>query len=43
MYLKEGKLDVQIVKGAWFDAGTYDALFEANAFMRDLATNIKKK
>lgn len=34
-YLAEGKLDVCLVKGAYFDAGTHDALLEAGLFARD--------
>ena len=32
-YLKKGELKVDIVKGAWFDAGTFDSLLAAGNFM----------
>jgi glucose-1-phosphate thymidylyltransferase len=31
-YLKEGKLKYVMVKGRWFDAGTFDSLLEASNF-----------
>lgn len=34
LFLQEGSLDVRFVKGAWFDAGTFESLFEAGAYMR---------
>ncbi len=34
MYLKEGNLQVRFVSGAWFDAGTFESLFEAASYMR---------
>jgi len=34
MYLKEGNLEVRFVSGAWFDAGTFESLFEASSYMR---------
>ncbi len=34
-YLAEGALSVEAVKGAWFDCGTHDSLFEASAYMRE--------
>lgn len=32
-YIKMGELDVQFVKGSWFDAGTFDSLLEAGNFV----------
>lgn len=32
MYLKNNALDVRILEGKWFDAGTFDSLLEASAF-----------
>ncbi|MBU0597381.1 NTP transferase domain-containing protein [Patescibacteria group bacterium] len=32
-YLEIGELDVRQIKGAWFDAGTFDSLLEANVFV----------
>ena len=34
-YLEEGKLDVRVIDGAWFDAGTHEALFETSAYVRE--------
>jgi len=34
-YLKEEKLKVEIVKGAWLDAGTFDALLEASQIVKE--------
>lgn len=34
-YLKKGELKVDIVKGEWIDAGTFDALLRASNFARD--------
>ena len=34
LYLKEGSLDVAVVKGAWFDTGTFESLYDASSFMR---------
>ena len=34
-YLKEGKLDVKLLKGAWLDAGTFDSLLEAGKVVRE--------
>ncbi len=33
-YLKRGELKVDIVKGAWFDAGTFESLFSASEMIR---------
>lgn len=35
-YLSEKSLDVRMVEGEWFDAGTFESWFEANAYMRKL-------
>ncbi len=32
-YLELGELDVRMVQGAWFDAGTFDSLLAANNFI----------
>ncbi len=37
MYLAEGNLDVRFVEGAWFDAGTFESLWEAGSYMRKKA------
>lgn len=34
MYIKEGKIDFEIVNGFWSDAGTFDSLFNASEFIR---------
>lgn len=34
LYLEEGKLDVQEVKGEWIDTGTFESMFEATQFVR---------
>jgi glucose-1-phosphate thymidylyltransferase len=34
-YLKEKTLDVRIITGAYFDAGTHESLFEASAYVRE--------
>lgn len=39
MYLKEGSLQVRFVPGAWFDAGTFESLFEAASYMRQCSLN----
>ena len=39
LYLKAQKLDVRFVKGAWFDAGTFESWFEANSYMRNIELN----
>lgn len=35
-YLKEGTLEVAFVKGKWLDTGTFEALYQASTFVRDL-------
>ncbi len=34
LFLDEGNLDVSFVKGAWFDTGTFESLFQATELMR---------
>lgn len=36
-YLKKGELKVDIVKGEWIDAGTFESLFKASELMRKKA------
>ena len=40
-YLKRGELKVDIVKGAWFDAGTFESLFSASEMIRK--KNLKQR
>ena len=35
LYLTEGNLDVRFVDSVWFDAGTFESLFEVASFIRD--------
>lgn len=34
-YLQKEKLDVRVIKGAWFDMGTHESLFEASSFVKE--------
>ncbi len=34
-YLAQGKLDVRVMEGAWFDTGTHDSLLDASLYVRD--------
>lgn len=34
-YIEEGRLDAVILKGPWFDIGTFESLMEASIYMRD--------
>lgn len=34
-YIKEGKMDYDMVKGFWSDAGTFSSLFNASTFVRN--------
>ncbi len=34
-YLELGELDVRVLEGKWFDAGTHDALLEVGQYVRD--------
>lgn len=38
-YLKMGELDVEIVKGEWIDAGTFDSLLEAQKLAKEKLQN----
>src|SRR5690606_7471444 len=35
MYMEEKRLDVELVKGAWIDTGTFESMFEATQFVRN--------
>lgn len=35
VYLEGGSLDVRTLRGAWFDAGTFDSLLEASRFVQE--------
>jgi len=35
LYLKEGTLEVAMVKGKWLDTGTFEALYQATTYVRD--------
>ena len=35
LYIKEGKLKAILLKKEWFDAGTFDSLFEASKFYKE--------
>lgn len=35
-YLHEGALDVHVVQGRWLDTGTFESLFEATCFAREI-------
>lgn len=34
-YLAQGTLDVRIIEGGWFDAGTFDSLLEVSSFVKE--------
>ncbi|MFZ2299757.1 MAG: sugar phosphate nucleotidyltransferase [Candidatus Moraniibacteriota bacterium] len=34
-YLAQGALDVRIIEGGWFDAGTFDSLLEVSNFVKE--------
>lgn len=36
LYLNEGNLDVAFVNGKWFDTGTFESMFEATEFTRNV-------
>jgi glucose-1-phosphate thymidylyltransferase len=40
-YLEKGELTVVVIDGQWYDAGTYDSLFQAGQFMFNRAHGIK--
>lgn len=37
IYLQEGSLDYKILNGRWFDAGTFESLFAANVWAKELS------
>jgi glucose-1-phosphate thymidylyltransferase len=39
MYIKDGKMDYQIIDGFWSDAGTFESLYGTSSFIRD---NVRK-
>lgn len=41
-YLKQGKLNIKILNGGWFDAGTFESYVETNHFVMQLAKNGKE-
>lgn len=41
-YLKKGELKVDIVKGEWIDAGTFDSLFKASNWAKSRLKNLSK-
>jgi glucose-1-phosphate thymidylyltransferase len=36
-YLREGKLDHEVIEGGWTDAGTFESLWRATKMMREKA------
>lgn len=40
-YLKQGKLDVRVIGGAWFDVGTHDSLLDASIYVRQQELHTK--
>jgi glucose-1-phosphate thymidylyltransferase len=42
-YLKKGKLRVDIVKGEWIDAGTFESLYKASELMRRKSSSSPNK
>ena len=41
VYLKEGNLSCEVVKGEWIDAGTFESLYKASAIAREYKLGIK--
>ena len=41
-YIKDGRIDYEIVKGFWSDAGTFSSLFNASEFIRNKAVKGEK-
>ena len=39
-YLQKGELKVDVVKGEWFDAGTFESLFQASELVRKKLANL---
>ncbi len=37
LYLSKGELQAGVIRGEWFDAGTFESLFESAQFMRERA------
>lgn len=42
MYIKEGKMDHQIIDGFWSDAGTLESLYQSSSFIRSKSIDKKK-
>lgn len=42
MYLEERALSVEIIKGKWFDTGTFDSLLEAGSFVQNHLKEFQK-
>lgn len=42
-FLKEKQLDVHVVKGRWFDTGTFESLFEATKMAREMEQKTNSK
>ena len=40
MYIREGKMDFEIINGFWSDAGTFSSLFNASEFVRSKELNL---
>jgi len=39
VYIQKGEMDAEFVKGFWFDAGTFESLYNASKFMREKETS----
>lgn len=43
LYIKDGRLKAVLLKGEWFDAGTFDSLIKASNFMKNKMMRDKKQ